>query len=165
MQPAERNRHFNTDRFDMLSIPRYVMKKTQSRGSRHGQSMRQIMYHKARDMLRKAKLPKNGSCETLLERLYTDAVYQKSLSGGSWTEEKLRQYDALALEHHSYEATPAERGRWQRNWHFVSNTEGKQGPMRQRSDFRQAKQAHRQLLKEHVESTGQRNKSIHPAQQ
>ena len=55
---------------------------------RHGQSMRQMMYHKARDMLRKAKLPKNGSCETVLERWYTDADYQKSLSDEGWTEEK-----------------------------------------------------------------------------
>ena len=42
--------------------------------------MRQIMYHKASDMLRKAKLLKNGSCETILESWYTDADYQKSLS-------------------------------------------------------------------------------------
>ena len=73
--------------------------------------MRQIMYHKARDMLRKAKLPRHGSCETILERWYTDADYQKSLSDEGWTEEKLRQYDALALEDHSCEATPEERRR------------------------------------------------------
>ena len=39
--------------------------KNQSRGPRHGQSMRQTMDHKACDMLRKAKLPKNGSCKKL----------------------------------------------------------------------------------------------------
>ena len=66
------------------------------------------MHHKARDMLRKAKLPKNGSCETILERWSTDAVYQKSLSDEGWTEEKIRQYDTLALEDHSCEARPAE---------------------------------------------------------
>ena len=48
-----------------------------------------IMYHKARDMLRKAKHPKHGSCETILERWYIDADYQKSLSDEGWTEEKL----------------------------------------------------------------------------
>ena len=47
-----------------------------------------ILYHEARDMLRKAKLPKNGSCETILERWQKDADYQKSLSAESWTEEK-----------------------------------------------------------------------------
>ena len=81
----------------------------ESRGPRHGQSVRQVVYRKARDMLRKAQLPKHGSCETILERWSTDAVYQKSLSDEGWTEEKIRQYDALDLEDHSYEATPAEK--------------------------------------------------------
>ena len=48
---------------------------------------------------------------------------------------------------------------------IVFNKEGVQGPMRQRPDFREAKHAYRRLYKEHVESTGQGNKSIHPAQQ
>ena len=43
--------------------------------------------------------------------------------------------------------------------------QGEQGPIRQRPDFREAKHALRRLYKEHVESTGQGNKSIHPAQQ
>ena len=60
MQPTE---HFNKKRFDVLSIHGYVTKKDQSRGARHGQSMRQVMYHKARDMLRKAKTKKNGCCK------------------------------------------------------------------------------------------------------
>ena len=73
MQPTAMNRQYQQRQiFDSLSIPGFVMKKNQSRGPRHGQSMRQIMYHKARDMLRKAKLPNNGSCETILERWYTD---------------------------------------------------------------------------------------------
>ena len=127
------NRQLNNDRFDSLSIPRYVIKKNQSRGPRDGQSMRQTMYHKARDMFRKAKLVNNGSCETILERWFTDAVYQKSLSEG-WTEEKIRQYDALALEDHSYKATPAERGRWQRNWKIVLNKWREQVPIRQQPD-------------------------------
>ena len=95
----------------LIVDPEYVIKKNQSRGPRHGLSVRQIMYHKARDMLRKAKLPKNGLCETILERWYADAYYQKSLSDEGWTEEKIRQYDTLALEDHSYEATHEERRR------------------------------------------------------
>ena len=59
MQPTAMNRQYNKDRYDSMSIPGYVIKKNQSRGPRHGQSIRQIMYHKARDMLRKAKLPMN----------------------------------------------------------------------------------------------------------
>ena len=78
MQPTEKSRQVNKDRFDILSIPGHVIKKNQSRGPRHGQSMRQIMYHKARDMLRKAKLPKNGSRETILERWCTELGRRKN---------------------------------------------------------------------------------------
>ena len=165
VEPTEKSRQFNKDRCDSLSIPGYVIKKNQSRAPRHGPSMRQTMYHKARDMLRKAKLPKDGSCQTILERKYRDEKYQKSWSDEGWTEEQVRQCDALALEDLSYEATPAERGRWQKNSHIVLNKEGAQRPIRQRPDFCEAKHAYRQRYKEHVESTGQGNKSIHPAQQ
>ena len=103
------NRQYNKDRYDSLWICGYVIKKNQSRCPTHVQSMRQLLYHTARGMLRKAKLPKNGSCETFLERWSTDAVYRKSLSDEGWTEEQIRQYDTLALENHSYEATLAER--------------------------------------------------------
>ena len=115
---------------------------------------------KARDVLRKAKLPKNGSCETNLERWHTDAVYQKSLSAEVW-----KEYDALALEDHSYEATPQERGRWQRNWEIGLDKEGVHGPIRQRPDFREAKRASCPLYKEHVESTGRGNQSAQQRRQ
>ena len=32
---------------------------------------------------------------------------------------QIRQYDVLALQDHSYEATPEERRRWEKNWHIV----------------------------------------------
>ena len=102
--PSSMNRLFNKDRYDSLSIPGYVRKKNQSQGPGHGQSMRQIMCHIARDIWRKAKLPKNSSCDTVQETWHTDADFQKSLSGEGWTEEKIRQCDAVALEDHSYEA-------------------------------------------------------------
>ena len=77
--------------------------KNQSRGNRRRQSMNEMMYHIARG-------------ETILERWYTDAYYQKSLSDEGWTEEKIRQEDKLALEDHSHEATLGERRRWENNW-------------------------------------------------
>ena len=40
-----------------------------------------------------------------------------------------------------------------------------QSPKRQRPGFREAKHSYRRLFKEHVESTGQGNKSIRPEQQ
>ena len=73
--------------------------------------------------------------------------------------------DPTSLSCLGKKATREERGRWQRNWKVVLNKEGVQGPTRQRPDFREAKHAYRQLFKEHVESTRQGNKSIHPEQQ
>ena len=49
--------------------------------------------------------------------------------------------------------------------YYFLNKEEAQGPIRQRPDFREAKHAYRQLYRENVESTGEGNKSIHPAQQ
>ena len=109
MQPTEKSRQFNKDRFDILSIPVFVMKKNQSRGPRHGPSLWQTMYHKARDLLRKAKNANNGNCLTVLERWYKDAKYRANLSEHGWKKEQIRQYDALASEDHSHEATPGAR--------------------------------------------------------
>ena len=83
------------------------------------------MYHEARDMLREAKHAKNGHCQTILERWYKDAQYRANLSEHGWTEQQIRQHDALALEDHSCEATPEERRRWEKNWHIVLNKEVK----------------------------------------
>ena len=55
----------NKERFDVLSNPGYFIKKNLSHGARHGPSVRQTMYFKAHDMLRKARNNKNGTCKLL----------------------------------------------------------------------------------------------------
>ena len=49
--------------------------------------MRECMYSKAHDMLRKARKHKSGGHETILERWNYDDRYHKSLSDVGWTEE------------------------------------------------------------------------------
>ena len=165
VQPTAMNRQYNKDRLDTLSIPGYVTKKNQSRGPRHGQSMRQIMYHKARDMLRKAKLPKNGSCETTLERWHTDADCQKLLSSEGWTEEKIKEYDAVALEDHSYEATPQERVRLAKELRNCIEQRRSAWSEKTTTCFPWSEARFLSTIQRTcVESTGQRNQSIHPAQ-
>ena len=61
LQPTEGNRQMNKQRFDVLSIPGYVIKKDHFHGARHGPSMRPTMYFKAHDILRKARSNKNGN--------------------------------------------------------------------------------------------------------
>ena len=54
-QPTARNRQSNKARCDG-----YVIKKKRTHDARHGLSMRQCMYYKAHDMLRKARKHKRG---------------------------------------------------------------------------------------------------------
>ena len=88
VQPSENSRQFNNDRFDILSITLYVLKKSQSRGARHGQSLRQTMYHIARDMLRKTKLPKNGQTNNQIKSKIKRAIIptkeEKAMTGMLW---------------------------------------------------------------------------------
>ena len=88
MQPTERDRQFNKARYDVLSIPGYVIKKNPTHGGRHGPSMRQCMYHKAQDMLRKANKHKSGGYKSILDREHDDDKYRKSLSDIGWAEEQ-----------------------------------------------------------------------------
>ena len=53
LQPTERNRQLNKERYDVLSIPNYVIKKNPSHGVRHGPTERQKIYYKAHNMLKK----------------------------------------------------------------------------------------------------------------
>ena len=97
------------------------------------------MLFKAHDMLRKARSNKTGNCKTILERWCKDDQYRKSLSGIGWTEEQIKQYDAIALEDHSYVSPTEERSRIKKSWTFSLSREGIQGPMNQRPDFIEAK--------------------------
>ena len=65
MQPSERNRQLNKERYDVLSIPGYVIKKKNpTHGDIHGPSMRQCMYYRAHEMLKKARKHKGGAYKT-----------------------------------------------------------------------------------------------------
>ena len=155
--PAAYGKEMNKERFDVLSIPGIVI--------RHGPSMRQTLYFKAHDMLWKARSNKNGNCKTIIERWYRDDKYRKSFSDIGWTEEQIKQYDALAWENHCHAAAPEERSRYQKSWKISVNKEEIQGPIKQRPDFCEAKQKCTQRHKEHVERTGEGNSPLHPAHQ
>ena len=147
----------NKERFDVMSIPGYVIKKNPSHGARHGSSVRQTLYFPAHDMLRKARSNKNGNCKTLPARWYKDDQHRKSLSDIGKTEEQVKQYDALVLEDHSNVSTPEERSRHKNYWEFPLNKEGIRGPINQRSDFmtqsRNANDCTTNTLKELVKET------------
>ena len=99
-------------------IPGYVIEKNPTHGARHGPSVRQCMYYKAHDMLKKARKHKSGCYKTILERWRDDDKYRKSLSDIGWTEEQIIPYVAIALEDHFYVATRQERSRNGKSWNI-----------------------------------------------
>ena len=64
---------FQKDNYDFNSIPGYIIRKNTSRGPKHGQSERQIMFNKAKDMRRKAK---GKNHPTILSRWKADEEYR-----------------------------------------------------------------------------------------
>ena len=153
MQPSERNRQLNKERYDVLSIPGYVIKKNPTHGARHGPSMRQYMYHKTHAMLKKASKHKHGY-KNILDRWNTADKYRKSVSDTGWTEEQIIRYDEIALEDHCYVATQQERSRNEKSWKLSLNAEGIQGPLNQRSGFKEAKKTCKRLYHEYTAITG-----------
>ena len=87
-------------------------------------SVQQTLYHKAHGMLREARMHKRGGYKTILERWHDDDKYRTSLSDIGRTEEQIIQYDAIALEDHSYVTTWQERSRNDKSWNISLNKEG-----------------------------------------
>ena len=65
-----------------------------------------------------------------------------------WNEEGVMKFDKIALEDNSYTATREERSRNESSWKLLLNAEGVQGPLNQRSDFKEAKQTCKRLCRE-----------------
>ena len=133
----QKNRRFNKDRFDVLSIPNCVIKKGPSHGTRHGNTERQRIYYAAHNAARKAR-----------KKNYKTAM--------GWDEDFCARYDAIADI-----AKQAERSRKENSWKLALNTSGKNGPMDQRDDYREAKKTHERLFQEH----GKGNTRLHPKDQ
>ena len=129
LQPSERNRHLNKERYDVLSIANYVIKKNPSHGARHGPTERQRIYYNAHDMLRKARKKRHN---TTLERFQNYPLYRDSLTNIGWDENTCIAYDEIAKEDHSYVGTRGERSRTRTRGDL--NAEGANGPLGQRTD-------------------------------
>ena len=77
----------NKDRYDVLSIPNYVVKKGPSHGARHGNTERQRIYHAAHVSSKKAK--KKGY-KSIFDRFLNSPRYRESQNKIGWNEEHLR---------------------------------------------------------------------------
>ena len=86
------------------------------------------MYHKAKEMLQKARQEKHGGYSSILERWNNDYHYRKSLSDMGWTKEHIMLHDRIALENRSCVATEAERIVNSVHWILTLNQDGAQQP-------------------------------------
>ena len=87
---------------DFASIPGFVIEKNSSRGPKHGVSERQVMFYKAKQILKKARQSKHGSHLTILSRWYEQEGYRKSLADHNIGEKEVMLVDHIALERHDF---------------------------------------------------------------
>ena len=145
----------------ILVLPAFFCRR--KRRARHGPSGRQRMYHNAERMLHKAGQKKHGGHSS--ERWHNDYEYRASLTRIGWTEQVIMLFDRIALEHHSYVATRAERIRKSEHWILKLNQDGAQLPFNQRPDFAQAKREWKNLHDEHMAKTQLENRTTPRSQQ
>ena len=96
--------------------------------TKHGQSERQVVLLKAKDMLRKAESSENGNHPTIRSRWKAERRYRTSSAEHGIGEKEIMLYDQIALETHDYTATKAERIQNSKHWVLSINAEGPQLP-------------------------------------
>ena len=100
---------FQKTNCDFTSIPGFVIENNSSRGPKDGVSERQVMFYKAKQMLKKTRRRKHGNHPTILSRWYEQEGYRKSVAEHNFGEKEVMLFDRFALERHDYTATKAER--------------------------------------------------------
>ena len=74
---------------------------------------------------------------------------------------KCKEWDELTKEDHTCKLTPEEKKRYQGQWYLTLNREGKNGPVKLRSDFRAAVSMKNRLRQQAGEQIEER---LHPDQ-
>ena len=162
---SESRRNFYKLRLDAISILDYVIKKGATHGARHGKTEVQRKYQMAWNAWKRCckKVDSQGEHFTgIHDRFLRDPVYRESQLAVGWSEQKCKEWDELAKEDHTYKLTPEERRRYKGQWYLTLNKEGKNWPMKLRSDFRAAVLMNNRL---HHESGEPIEEPIHPGQQ
>ena len=104
----------------------FVSKKKSSRGPKHGASERQIMFFKAKEMLKKARRSKHGKYPTIPSQ----EKYRKSLAEHNIRQKEVMLFDRIALERHDFSAMRAERLQKAKKVNQRLNADGPQNPLR-----------------------------------
>ena len=157
---------FQKTNCDFTSIPGFVIdKKNSSRGRKHGVSERQVMFHKAKQMLKKARQGKHGNHPTIFLRWYEQQGYRKSLAEHNIGEREVMLFDRIALERHDFSDTKAERLQNAKHWILRLNADLPQKPLRQRPEFDVASKQCLKMQDAHLAETRQSLGPIRPEHQ
>ena len=99
-----------------------------TRGPKHGQSERQIIFFRAKQMQKKARQAEHGSHPTILSRWYEQEGYRRLLTEHNIGEKEPTVYDGIALERPDCTPTRAERQQKAKHWDLRLNADGPQKP-------------------------------------
>ena len=133
-----RQQVFRQTNCDLTSILGLFIKMNSSRTSE-----RQVMFFKAKQMLKKARQRKHGSHPTILSRWYEQEGYRKSLAKHNVGEKEVMLFDSITLEKHDYTASRDERLQNAKYWIFLGMMMGFKSPLRQRPEFAVASECHK----------------------
>ena len=120
---------------DLLSIPKYVIKKWRPHGRRCAKTKEQRDLCIAHN-LRKRCIKRNF--KGIHVRFLKDPVFRESQLEHDRTEEVCIQMDKDSQKDFTYRMTQEEYFRYRKNWWISLNKSGKIGPVRDRSDFNDA---------------------------
>ena len=145
LQLSPKSRRLNEGRYDVLSIPNYVIKK--------GPSLELEL--RGNEFITKPTINSGGEEKRAtrpLDRFLNSSRYRDSQTKIGWDENIGAACDAIASEDHSYVAT--RRSRNENSWELVLNSEGANGSVDQRDDFKEAKKTCDRLYREYAATTG-----------
>ena len=91
--------------------------------------------------------------------------YRDSQTKLGWDEHVCAASDVIASEDHSHIAARWERSRNENSWKLVLNSEGANGPVDQRGDYKEAKTTCDRMYREYAATAGYVNTRIHPQDQ
>ena len=129
------NRRFIVYTMDLLSIPKYVIKKGRPHGHRYGKLPEDNEYHLAHNLKKRCKKRDNKG---ILDRFLRDHVFRERMIEHYRDEDVCRAWDVLTEQDHTYHMSEAEYFHYRENWWITLNKSGNTAKtFRKRSDFNQ----------------------------
>ena len=160
MKSSKSPTDFEQNNYDVTSIPGFVITKKSSRGPKHGVSERQVMFCKAKQMLKKAKQGKHGNDPTILSRWVRTRRIPKSHWRSTILAKRKSCFSIASLLKDTTFQIREVNG-----WILHLNADGPQKPLRQRPSFAVALKQCLQVQDAHLAETQKYLRPIRPEHQ